>query len=365
MNISYGIFKFIERDDYLKLHPGDPPLGLLSLVHDFRHRKATMAWDKLYAIQGLIRTTEHSLNIPISYEEGFTTDLWSDFSKACIKHYRSLLVLALTDGVDIINGRDAGRSWSIDWGDYGKDEKRRPLWAGGLNDKLWYPLTARYQAAGNAKARVRTETLDRNVTLVQGFVHDTIVKLGHSISRSASEPAYFTKILSAWEEIARTASPLESMSDANFHEIFNQTLMAGNWAKSSQDWRVWNTDTSSIPERAEYLAIRNAALRGRRLFVTSSGKFGICHSDAQVNDIICVLLGSNVPFVLRKKPDRTGPLWRHWAFFARNDAHGRCCMPVRHMLVGQVYLHGIMWYNSDMERDIEEGRVTIQNFFIR
>jgi hypothetical protein len=68
---------------------------------------------------------------------------------------------------------------------------------------------------------------------------------------------------------------------------------------------------------------------------------GLAPAGARKGDSVCVLLGGNIPFILR----RNGPYYR---------------------MIGQSYVHGIMAYSDDeMEEDIRTKRIEYQDFFIK
>jgi hypothetical protein len=45
--------------------------------------------------------------------------------------------------------------------------------------------------------------------------------------------------------------------------------------------------------------IQAQAIRGRSIFTTTKGYMGVCLPTAEAGDLVCILLGGSVPFVLR------------------------------------------------------------------
>ncbi|KAK1758278.1 hypothetical protein QBC47DRAFT_374184 [Echria macrotheca] len=76
---------------------------------------------------------------------------------------------------------------------------------------------------------------------------------------------------------------------------------------------------------------------GKRLMVTNAGLLGMAPRDAKKGDIVCVLLGCNIPMVLRQVPDRE-------AF----------------QVVGECFLDGYM--DGEVLVDIREERRSIRDF---
>lgn len=74
---------------------------------------------------------------------------------------------------------------------------------------------------------------------------------------------------------------------------------------------------------------------GRKLFGTKEGYIGVGDVTLQADDLVCVLFGGKVPFILRK-------MERHYRF------------------VGECYLHGIMFGKA-----LGEGLKTRQWFELR
>jgi hypothetical protein len=77
----------------------------------------------------------------------------------------------------------------------------------------------------------------------------------------------------------------------------------------------------------------------RRFYITKKGYYGLAHNEARQGDLVCILLGGNVPFVLRKEKE---------SYFT---------------LIGESYTHGLM--NGEAMKDLEEGRVFIQDINLK
>ena len=93
-----------------------------------------------------------------------------------------------------------------------------------------------------------------------------------------------------------------------------------------------NRQASILPSSFPYITMMHA-LHDRRIFATDSGFLGLGPQHLQPNDLVCVLLGAEVPFILRELQQDavTSFPWRFW----RNSS--RC-----YELVGECYIHGIM-----------------------
>ena len=79
----------------------------------------------------------------------------------------------------------------------------------------------------------------------------------------------------------------------------------------------------------------------RRFFVTSQGRFGLGPASLRAEDVVCVLLGSDVPVVLQ-------PGIRNQYFFR-----------------GQVYVDGLMDYEGNIQEDIANRKICLSDFTIQ
>jgi hypothetical protein len=110
--------RLVSRVQELQKSQSDPPYGLLSLVHEFRHFEASSSRDNLYTLRCLIKTDQYRLQITVDYRKR-EDDMWKDFTKLCIERHRNLPVL---DPLDGLTGWDLPQSsWAPSWG--------RPFWA--------------------------------------------------------------------------------------------------------------------------------------------------------------------------------------------------------------------------------------------
>ena len=105
-------------------------------------------------------------------------------------------------------------------------------------------------------------------------------------------------------------------------------------------------------------------------FFTTRNKYtiGLGHAEVRRGDIVAVLLGSAVPFILRISK-HTGPSFCHsgencWLMGCPREKHLRCCIPVLYTIIGQAFVRDCMWYKGDIERDIVEGILVLEEFFL-
>lgn len=91
------------------------------------------------------------------------------------------------------------------------------------------------------------------------------------------------------------------------------------------------------PSACSYRWAATYALKRRRLFYSKEGYFGVGPAVMQPGDIVCILFGAQVPFILRRKDSR-------------------------YQLVGESYVHGIMY--GEAIKMLEDGELEKQAFSI-
>ena len=105
--------------------------------------------------------------------------------------------------------------------------------------------------------------------------------------------------------------------------------------------------------KRQFGALMTACCRNRRLFVTSrelssrtqSGYFCLGPAKTEPTDIVCVLLGCDVPVVLRPRCSATGTAYNY-------------------DFVDQAYVDILMEYQGDLAQDIRNGTVVLSDFLV-
>jgi hypothetical protein len=372
LSLPDGLQEFIQRVENIRdISSADPKHGLLTFTHDFRYSIASEPKDRLYALRGLIKSPQNLPNIDVDYAKSSTV-LWREFAKDCILRYNSLNALSIADSQNHTWWNNMDPTWSANkFGDFQIFEKRakatavrQPLWLGTAEGEDLY------SASGGSKARCRTNLADPNVIGVQGFVYDIIEDIG-DVFRMTDPPRKQQDVLRQWKMLAqgqlRNSEDLES--------YFSETLTAGVSANNSKLRQVVRGHSGSRSFHAlgsdHWARIASAihpASNLRRLFITKENRtIGLAHSRAKPGDLICILLGSAVPYILRKSK-HDGTMVSHpfqcWIMGCNRRKHLYCCIPEHYILVGQAYVHEIMQYQGDIERDIENATKDWKEFFL-
>ncbi|KAE8444364.1 hypothetical protein EG329_000564 [Mollisiaceae sp. DMI_Dod_QoI] len=313
--------------------------SLIELVKQFRHCNAADPRDKIFALLGLLR---HS---PLSTEYG-ARDGGADYKKSVFGVYKDFAISQLQeDNLDILShaGTSAADgklpSWLPDWSQpltvsvLAKRRPRKPSSSQGLYSTK--DDEALYHAAGKSKYRHRwAYEGNPRVISFRGRIIDTIKPLGNisATSFTLSTISYNT-VISTWRKLnaCRTQFPDRYSSDNSGKALdFYRTLIAdvGPNGRIKEGlptvllkWLNGQTildDDPSLKDILEpWIPCLNNATYGRRYFVTESMYMGLAPADSEPGDHVVVLLGGQVPFVLR-------PVTEGWKF------------------VGECYVHGIM-----------------------
>lgn len=358
LSLSDGRREFVQRIQALRAASAeDPQYGLLTFMHDFRYSMATEYRDRLYALRGLIKLPQNQTHLDVDYERS-ERSIEMEFTKECLHRYRSLNVLSLSDSKDRQWFDYKQATWcAIDLGNFTFSRSRRkaatlrhPLWLGAQDDK------SLYNASGGTKARCRTDLPYDDMIGIQGFVLDIVEAVG-DIFRIADSSAKQRQVLREWEELAGGTEP------------FELAVTAGAFATDPSFGCSWRADKAQRLDASRWdqlASVIELTSNFRRLITTKSNhSVGLGHSQTKPGDLICILLGSSVPYILRKSMhDRIG--WSHpfgcWIMGCKRQKHMYCCVPEQYTLVGQAYINGSMQYEGDIERDIEDGNIKLKEF---
>ncbi|KAK8012010.1 hypothetical protein PG989_000270 [Apiospora arundinis] len=320
-------------------------MTLSNLLWSFKSRSVTDPRDKVYGLLGLL--DHHQVQV--------------DYSRPAEDIYVSVFRSFLSE--------DGG----LDWFRWMTGELRRPgkldlpSWVPDFNERktrpissfLPYPDSKRLFSADGPVRSLSTSILrfeDGHRTLVlQGHSFDIVSERGLCfplpdevmLSRQPTEPIY-----SHWKDMALNTLRGPYLSRVAKEEAYWRTLLTdreigGFHFKDRAGWilpRRLSSSAKCIPPRnvhEEYQLLQALESRaglcvsGRRFCVTSNGYFGLMPATVSDGDLVCVLLGGEVPYVLRPT---TGSQAEQY-----------------YELVGECYIHGIMdgkveanfWGNQD------------------
>jgi len=279
--------------------------------------------DRIYAVLSTKAPWEEGASIEVDYSKA-TEEVYRQFAVKHILYTKNLGLLTAcelkTDHEGIHNPMP---SWVPDW--------RRPLVA---DPFLQCFASGRSTAAAQFDCTMETLTVSGVKCATVAQVQHTLIGLRYTwedqddFINELQECIQFWG-LSEWYVTGETAhdAHLRMLCGNSFSDRYHPSLpsfpsyescssiIERFWQKRAVD-EIWNlterASTSMVIAR-----IRNT-LRGRSCFTTTEGYIGLAPRETRSGDIICVLLGSDVPLVLRSKGEG------------------------KYSVVGECYCHGIM-----------------------
>jgi hypothetical protein len=333
---SRATIQFVKDVQALRSHietDGAPVGFLLDLVYRFRRQTATLGSDNIYALMGLLEATNSCLLVP---DYGKTAEeVFMQFTISCLQHGASLKVLSLAAGTEVHN-----MTWCRDW----------RLDLDGMSGAPAFcrdtPLGRHYSASGSQPPSFDVD-IQRRVLSLKGYVVDTVKQVSTLYLGGLS--------LVRWEKFA--GGPWAAVSEEG--QCFGRTVTANKWDSDCSDLRERLADEYrsylTEGELVAYQKVVSDACHARRFFVTDHGRFGLGPWKAKKGDTVCILLGGETPFLLRRTecPKKT----------RRADEENN--MPrVYHGLVGEAYVDGLMYYEGSMEEDIVFGKIVPEWFHL-
>ena len=331
---------------------------LMMNLWSFRSRKCGNPRDKVYAILGIcndVRMRDITVNYSFSVAR-----VYCEAAKFILLKEGSLKLLSACES----HGFSAELpSWVPDWR---IDARSRPMrsiisWEAGEEEE---EVRRIFNASGSRSAQVHISEDIRAMT-TQGMVCAAISVLGTDMENDGrfvetpeSQERMFSQFYTWWP-LAKDCTPEvttqgERRIDAFWSTIITDMGLSGRKATPDEEgnqFRLWMRKTNYsafepedlvVPvgrhQWLEFVASFQQATTNRRFFITREGHMGLGPRGIEPGDVVCVLLGSQVPFVLR----------------AVNDDF---------MLLGECYCHGIM--GGEALQGFDQGEVELRDFVIR
>jgi hypothetical protein len=315
--------------------------------------------DRVYGVMGLIHPDIRK-QITVSYDEAVTDKMvLLEATRICF-HREGLIVLQQRQ---VEKDTSLGLpSWCPDWNSKSTivplvDFQFAP-----------YPVTSSFRPpadkwlfGGEAEIKPRFGfSKDKEILFLHGFVVDTVDFVNGVGTEEIPEVAVYTgddlairaqyrkerlestkKACLRWEEHVRTSKSVNySISDGGYEEAFCRTIaMNRNFGRKALDSDVkpifdaWigreiasDGASSSKPVDAKTIQDYSNSVVSRcakRTFITTTtGYFGLAPQKTKAGDLVCIVYGADVAFILRKPEPELG------------DVPGS--------FVGEAYIHGIM-----------------------
>jgi hypothetical protein len=314
---------------------------LTNLLIELRNFRASDPRDKIFSVLGIAIDGTHPALVP---------DYGSDFQKVFADTTRHLIQtdehLQVLSQAGSSSSPEDLPSWVPDWRNWSKTSP---------NIYLLHPRWKKcFSAAGPSKPII-TPTPDPIHLSLRGFSLDTIrfstpdfwfQGPSHpDLSKATNPLALVDDPISLHNNAMGSAESFLLASNAikdpeeSYRLAYHRTLsfdyfvLAENCFPGRSESAFWYTTmpvtfrclTSSAPNAdlfssevcREWIKNVKIGLRGRKLFLTKAGYFGLGPAGMEKGDVVCILLGGHVPFVLRRDGDE-------------------------YRLIGECYLHTMM-----------------------
>ncbi|KAF5877894.1 putative heterokaryon incompatibility protein [Botrytis fragariae] len=269
--------------------------GILEVLIKGLDLDATDPRDKIFAMLQFGKETQNLELLPLELVPDYrrsVSEVFSSFTKWWIVKHESLRILSAIHALD-------GRAWQTNkWETTHKYDADQPTWSWWFRGQSnWVVGILGLKTDNSYRASADTKP---NISLISGSKQTSILTLaGFKIDfiESLIPYPYFSP-----------PKNLESLHRA-YVGIFDPLNLIGKWqhqlAPGNMSTYVFLDDTARI--KAHYAAHQDFSVKNNAVecndpsfFSTPGGLVGLCPSSARVGDIIVVLHGGPVPYVLRE-----------------------------------------------------------------
>jgi hypothetical protein len=318
--------RLIERKAHSPKDPWDEKISvsheLFSLVKNLRKNKATDPRDKVFALLGVANDLDCSAP-EVDYNSHFRV-VYSKYSKWFIQRYQDLSVLKLVSVKPAVVGQtrltcETLPSWVPDLRSYNTVNNLR--FEGGPQ-YLLHGAHRQYNATGSSKVHVQDEQV-LHLTLKSLYVGKISIICDPS-GNLTGNIAIGANVLSGgqWPEVAASHCSVDGLYEPTSEPIglaYERLRIVDSLPSetSPADRRKRQKPLTSLPEPGpiSYSSEGDALLRAlagdiaisivqstahQRLYITSTGYMGLCHHSCVEGDEVYLLMGGDMPFVLRR-----------------------------------------------------------------
>lgn len=329
LSLRIWLLRIHKNPDEWQRIANEKHLNLLTLLKATRNREATVPSDKIFALLG-VANDAGLMRLQPDYKAHFR-EVYATAMQSLIKHHKNLLPLRLTE---VLPG-ESGAALTC---------HELPSWVPDLrrNDtaNLLFPISSEYtdlgqtkfyNTSGNSTVKIIAAKSAFEISL-RGLCIGRIEQIsepsgtlteGESVGKSLQDGGSWFKFASSHgfasgNLYAPTSEPLETafartcVCDWVVEEHSPQDRrkrLRGDQAKdiiATDGW--WNRNRNGLI----YSTSR------RRLFFSDDGYMGLCHQSCTVGDEIWILMGGDMPCVLRR------------------------LYSGKHEFKGEAYVHGVM-----------------------
>jgi hypothetical protein len=329
-----------------------PRIDILTILIAGHSMKATDPRDKIFAMMVFGNETHDMESLPQEVRPNYEKSIlqvYADFTRWWILHHNSLRILSAVHTL-------CGRAWVNIMGPYdldtGFDLSRRPswiLWHEGFSEWMHSTLAlheqCEYRAAG--QQAIDHDLLKSTAIKEPDYLALKGVSVG-TISSMAPYPFYEdppTTTRSMHDAFIRLFDPSGTIGTWNSFNIRRSVVESIDMADHGQKSREWadhyisHWKTMPTSGKPTWLpCLENC------MFTTREGGIGLCPSGTRVGDLVVLLFGGNVPYLLRPN-----------IMTSVNESHESVDLKEYHF-VGECYFEGVMKgeaFSSNLTSNVE------------
>ncbi|KAI6080438.1 HET domain-containing protein [Hypoxylon rubiginosum] len=334
--------------------------------------------DKVFGLLGIATESQDPLNLPHALRPNYNvdvTEVYCRVARLLLTQSRSTAMLTRAQGInDILTKRQREYdlnlpSWTPDWSDFrGYDREVRTIFSwihySDPSKPIFLGFPKHYNASSGIEAKFYPVTNSAALRL-SGLKVDKVVYTIPFNTVNISKKRDFAQVFSTRMKLVleETMSILKGQDIIDWASCFVKATSAEQYHLGGRSWEQGQKDgfaylydvltqnkallslsaqagvdkpmvrlraVSDGGDREQYMTLARNYCFNRSFFITSAGKMGIGPSDTRVGDIISVILGGGVPYVIRKQASQ-------WLF------------------VGESYVQGLM--DGEAIRACEQGTI--------
>lgn len=294
---SYSQYLALKRERQLYRQHVVRRYPLLERMYTFREKQASVAVDKIFGFYGLL--DEPSAEIRPEYDD-CTEDVEESFAIDFINRYKSLAVIAVAE---LLEYEDTiPPQWIPHWSVDGSINSKTLFWTG-LGDEIGGQPWSEdgFDAAHGRFVRTKCEKVgdeyDHAIEL-EGWHMDNVTLASAVITSADMDGGRWEPVLEQWLGMACGPDRATDCGARRSEKLrlFYKTITAGLFDEAQSPASL---------QHAKFVAAVQKACRCRRLFFTSSGRYGLGPQDTACGDEIWILLGMAVPVILGRRLSRS------------------------------------------------------------
>lgn len=293
-NTSHQQYSALRRERRLFKAHARRRYPLLEYIYIYRGKGATHVVDKIFGFYGLL--DDASVEIRPEYSD-HPSNVQETFAIDFINRYKSLAVIAMAEVPRSDDGSDEDWWWCPQWRRDGRTSTRTLFWTG-LGDEIGQQPWSEeaFDTARGQLVRTKCEMVGHPynyVVALEGWRADKVVFSSAEMTIEDVDEPRWNMLTEQWLTMIRNwETDHGSRPCGTMLQLFYRTITAGQFDEDQ---------LRESPRHAHFVAVRREACRGRRLFVTSSGYYGLGPPDAAAGDEVWILLGMAVPVILHQR----------------------------------------------------------------